>query len=165
MYYCIICNIIIYGKQKLLNILYKLLLIAHHITIYLLLRIFIAIDDIRVRLIIPDLTPLTLSLLHKSQQIVAAVGPIIDTSNGQHVRQVFIVDPQSQQKVKLRCYNEGCMDDFIPHMDVSMSEATFKKNNHCGKQHDSMPVNWARNTSRPGARARCNVASPCYQHF
>lgn len=78
-------------------------------------------------LIIPDFNTIDSFTITQVSAIVAAVGPIIDTSNGQHVRQVIIVDPQLLQKIKLQCYNEGCMDDFIPHLDVSMSEATFQK--------------------------------------
>lgn len=85
---------------------------------------YLAMEDIRIDLIIPRLN--ATDNIAQVSGIVASVGPIMDTTNGKHVREVVVVDPVSFTKVKLLCYNDGSMQDFTPHMGVFISDARYR---------------------------------------
>lgn len=81
-------------------------------------------DNIRIDRVIPRLSPN--DSIEQVSGVVASVGSIIETTNGKHVREVVLVDPVSFAKVKLLCYSENSMQEFIPHMTVFIADARFR---------------------------------------
>jgi hypothetical protein len=81
-------------------------------------------DDIRIDRVIPRLS--TNDSIEQVSGVVASVGPIMDTTNGKHVREVVLVDPVSFAKVKLLCYSDNSMQEFVPHMTVFIADARFR---------------------------------------
>jgi hypothetical protein len=84
-------------------------------------------DDIRLGVIISDLNSTDSFPIPQLSAVVTAVGPILNTSNGKNVREVIVCDPHTLQAVKLRCYNEDSLNDFVPYMGVYMSDVTYQE--------------------------------------
>lgn len=84
-------------------------------------------DDIRLGLIISDLNSTDSFPIPQLSAVVTAVGPIINNINGKSVREVIVCDPHTLQAVKLRCYNEDSLNDFVPYMGVYMSDVMYQE--------------------------------------
>jgi hypothetical protein len=81
-------------------------------------------ENIRIDRVIPRLS--VNDNIEQVSGIVASVGPIMDTTNGKHVREVIMVDPASFTKVKLLCYSDNSMEEFTPHMKLFIGDARFR---------------------------------------